>query len=102
MYSQKIRRVDTRAALVALRVVRAVKMQDLLSATLVLRDILSYLVKPVRLVLQIVPSAMSPVAEAVTLALVSRDSISSRMVLILTAIVVRTNPGPAAKPALTP
>ncbi len=61
--------------MVALRVVRAVKMQDLLSATLVLRDTLSYLVKPVRLVLQIVPSAMSPEEECVTLALACRDSI---------------------------
>ncbi len=44
--------MDTGAATVALRVVRAVKMQDLPSATLVLRDTLtSTLVKPVRLVL---------------------------------------------------
>ncbi len=68
--------MDYIAATVALRVVRVVIMQVLPSATLVLRDTLSStLVKPVRLVLQIVPSAMSPEEDSVTLALVSRDTI---------------------------
>ncbi len=74
-------------------------MQDLPSATLVLRDTLSsILVKPVHLVLQIVLSAMSPEAEIVTLALASRDSICL-MVPITTALDVPLTP--AAKPAWT-
>ncbi len=73
-------------------------MQDLLSATLVLRDILYYLVKPVHLVLQIVPSAMSPEAESVTLALVSRDSI---LIIVRRTFIPAFVVFLAAKPAWT-
>ncbi len=65
--------------MVALRVVRVVKMQVLPSATLVLRDTLSStLVRPVRRVLQIVPSAMmSPEEDSVTLALANKGLVTT-------------------------